>query len=77
MEQKNKKIITDSLSWRLIYPLFSGMLFMTLGVIIFVRARGFSNFFSAGLFALLIIAYGVYRIFMFMNLLKKRKEETK
>jgi len=75
MEQ-NKKMST-SLSGRLIYAIFSGLLFLILGIVIFVRAKGFRNFFSAGLFAILISGYGIYRIFMFLQLLKKEKEETK
>jgi len=68
---------TSYLSGRLIYAIFSGILFLILGIIIFVRAKGFNNFFSAGLFAILISAYGAYRIFMFFQLLKKKREEIK
>lgn len=67
----------SSLRSRLIYSLSSGILFLALGIIIFLRAKGFSHFFSAGLFALLIAAYGIYRIAFFINSLKKEREEAK
>jgi uncharacterized membrane protein HdeD (DUF308 family) len=62
---------------RLIYSLSSGILFLALGIVIFLRGKGFSHFFFAGLFALLIASYGIYRIAFFINLLKKEREEAK
>jgi len=61
----------NRMSWRASYTLFSGILFLALGIIIFVRAKGYQNILSAGLFAILLAAYGIYRIIMFMKLLGK------
>lgn len=60
--------------WRIVYQLFSGLLFMTLGVVIFVRAKGYMNFLSAGLFGCVLAAYGVYRLVMFLRSFKQRRE---
>lgn len=60
------------LSPRLVYSLFSGVLFLALGIFIFFRVEGFSHFLGIGLFALLIAVYGLYRIFSFINQLKKK-----
>jgi len=60
------------LSPRLVYSLFSGLLFLALGIFIFFRVEGFSHFLGIGLFALLVTAYGLYRIFSFVNQLRKK-----
>ncbi len=68
------KIDKNVFNWRLVYQAFSGLLFITLGCVIFVRAKGYIHFFSAGLFSSLLFAYGVYRIIIFINNLKRRKK---
>jgi len=72
--EPNKKITTSRLHPKLIYLLFSGILFLVLGIVIFLRAEGYRNFLSAGIFGLLLGAYGIYRIIMFMKLSKKARE---
>lgn len=62
-------------TWRLVYQLFSGLLFVALGVVIFVRGRGFVNFLGAGLFGCVLAAYGIYRLIMFGHSLNKRRAE--
>jgi uncharacterized membrane protein HdeD (DUF308 family) len=57
--------------WRVRYQLYSGILFVTLGLIIFIRAKGYVHIFSAGLFALLLVAFGAYRIVLYVRLAKK------
>ncbi len=69
------KIDKNILNWRLIYQLFSGILFIGLGCVIFIRAKGYINFLSAGIFGSLLAAYGVYRIVMFIHNIKKKKAE--
>jgi hypothetical protein len=56
---------------RTIYQLFSGVLFVALGVTIFIRGDGFRHFLNIGLFGLLLTAYGVYRLSLFAGMIKK------
>jgi len=60
--------------WRTVYQLFSGVLFVALGVVIFIRAKGYMNFLSAGLFSCVLAGYGVYRLVMFFRSLKQRRD---
>jgi uncharacterized membrane protein HdeD (DUF308 family) len=72
---QNKKMPKNFLNRQMVYQLLSGILFISLGTMIFIRGNGFRNFFNAGLFGLLFDAYGVYRLTMFVKLFKKMKEE--
>ncbi len=72
-----KKIDKNVFNWRMIYQLFSGLLFMTLGCVIFIKSKGYINFLNAGLFGSLMVAFGVYRIIVFINRLRKAKTEQK
>jgi hypothetical protein len=56
---------------RTVYQLFSGVLFIALGVTIFVRGDGFRHFLNIGLFGLLFTAYGVYRLSLVAGTIKK------
>jgi uncharacterized membrane protein HdeD (DUF308 family) len=60
------------MNWRASYQLFSGILFIALGIIIFVRGKGYAHIFSTGLFALLLVAFGIYRIALYLKLAKHR-----
>ena len=62
-------------TWRIVYQLFSGLLFVALGVVIFIRGRGLVSFMGAGLFGCVLAAYGVYRLIMFTRSLKKRRAQ--
>ncbi len=56
---------------RTTYQLFSGMLFIALGVTIFIRGNGLRHFLNIGLFGLLFAAYGVYRLSLFAKMIRK------
>lgn len=71
---EDSRLVKNIMNWRLIYQLFSGVLFIILGIIIFTRAHGYRGFFNAGLFGLLFCAFGVYRIMMFVRHVKKMRE---
>jgi uncharacterized membrane protein HdeD (DUF308 family) len=71
----NKKKLMNLLNPRLIYQFFSGVLFIVLGIVIFLRGKGLSHFFNPGLFGLLFFAYGIYRIVFFVRLVRKTRED--
>lgn len=75
--EPGKRIILRVLNWRVVYQLFSGILFISLGIVIFVRSKGLNNFLSAGLFGSLLCAYGIYRLYMFIHMVKKAREDSK
>jgi hypothetical protein len=62
-------------TWRMVYQFFSGLLFIALGVVIFIRGKGLVHFLGAGLFGSVLAAYGIYRLIMFGHSLKKRRAE--
>ncbi len=70
---QNSRLVNNIMNWRLIYHVFSGVLFIVLGIIVFTRAHGYKNFFNAGLFGLLLCAFGVYRIIIFIRFVKKMR----
>jgi len=70
----NKKKIMNLLNARLVYQFFSGIMFIVLGVVIFIRGKGLSHFFNPGLFGLLFFAYGLYRIVLFVRLFRKSQD---
>jgi uncharacterized membrane protein HdeD (DUF308 family) len=72
---QNKKMPKNFLNRQMVYQLISGILFISLGTMIFVRGNGIQNFFNVGLIGILFNAYGVYRLTLFVKLLKKMKEE--
>ncbi len=59
---------------RAAYQLFSGVLFIALGVIIFIRGNGLRYFLNIGLLGLLFVAYGVYRLNMFAKMRRQARE---
>ena len=65
------------LNARLVYQFFSGILFIVLGVVIFIRGKALSHFFNPGLFGVLFFAYGLYRIVMFVRMVRKAQNETR
>jgi len=71
---ENSRLVKNILNWRVIYQLFSGLLFIILGIIVFTRAQGYRNFFNAGLFGVLLCAFGAYRIIMFIRLVRRIRE---
>ncbi len=75
--EPDDKLVKNIYNWRVIYRLFSGFLFLALGMIIFIRAKGYMNFFMAGFFGIVLGAYGIYRIIFFIRFLKKIKETNK
>jgi hypothetical protein len=52
----------------------SGILFIVLGFIIFIRGNGFKYFLNIGLFGFLLIAYGLYRLTLFAKMKRGKKE---
>jgi uncharacterized membrane protein HdeD (DUF308 family) len=72
----NKKKLMNLLNTRLVYQFFSGILFIVLGIVIFIRGKGLSHFFNPGLFGALFFAYGVYRIVLFVKLFRKSLNDT-
>jgi len=75
--EPDDKLMKNVYNWRVIYRLFSGLLFLALGMIIFIRAKGYMNFFMAGFFGAVLAAYGIYRIIFFIKFFKKIKETNK
>jgi uncharacterized membrane protein HdeD (DUF308 family) len=73
----NKKKIMNLLNARLVYQFFSGILFIVLGVVIFIRGKGLAHFFNPGLFGVLFFAYGLYRIVFFVRLFRKAQNESR
>ena len=73
----NKKKLMNLLNARLVYQFFSGIMFIVLGVVIFIRGKGLSNFFNPGLFGVLFFAYGIYRIALFVRLFRKAQNESR
>lgn len=59
---------------RTAYQFFSGVLFIALGVTIFIRGNGLRHFLNIGLFGLLFTAYGVYRLSLFAKMARKTGE---
>jgi hypothetical protein len=59
---------------RPLYSLVSGLLFIGLGFIIFIRGNGFKYFLNIGLFGFLFVAYGVYRLTLFAKMQRRKKE---
>jgi uncharacterized membrane protein HdeD (DUF308 family) len=66
----NSPVSKRALQGRVVYQLFSGILFIILGIIIFIRSDGLKHFFSAGLMAVLLAGFGVYRILLFLRIIK-------
>jgi uncharacterized membrane protein HdeD (DUF308 family) len=73
----NKKKIMNLLNSRLVYQFFSGIMFIVLGVVIFIRGKGLSHFFNPGLFGVWFFAYGLYRIVLFFRMFRKAQNESR
>jgi uncharacterized membrane protein HdeD (DUF308 family) len=65
------------LNSRLVYQFLSGIMFIVLGVVIFIRGKGLAHFFNPGLFGVLFFAYGIYRIAMFVRQFRKTQNESR
>jgi uncharacterized membrane protein HdeD (DUF308 family) len=59
---------------RPVYSLLSGLLFIGLGLIIFIRGNGFKHFLNVGLIGFLFAAYGIYRLTLFAKMRRRMKE---
>ncbi|MFA5032516.1 MAG: hypothetical protein WC614_05795 [bacterium] len=63
--------IIRKIDWHIVYRLFSGILFIIIGSIFLLQSKNFKSFSKPGIISLVICAYGVYRIVMFIKLCKK------